>query len=133
MDREAIVATLRSRLDREPWIVAAWLFGSTARGTAGLASDVDVAVLGSGPPPRRLAELPLDLQAELAAALGREVQIALLHDAPADLIHRVLRDGVLLVEHDRAARVRFEVAARNRYFDMQPIWREYRRGRGSAA
>ncbi len=134
MDREAVIAAVRSRLDREPWIVAAWLFGSAARGTAGPSSDVDIAILGSGrPKPRRLADLPLDVQAELASALGREVDIVLLDDAPADLTHRVLRDGVLLIERDRAARLRFEVDARNRYFDMQPIWRTYRRGRGSAA
>jgi hypothetical protein len=52
--------------------------------------------------------------------------------APADLVHRVLRDGVLLVDRDRALRVRFEVASRNRYFDMTPVWREYRRGRTPA-
>ena len=86
-----------------------------------------------GPAPQRLSDLPLDLQAELAATLGCEVQIVLVDEAPTDLIHRVLRDGVLLVERDRGARVRFEVDARNRYFDMQPIWREYRGGRGSAA
>jgi len=50
--------------------------------------------------------------------------------APSDLVHRVLRDGRLLVDRDRRARIRFEVAARNRYFDMQPIWRRYRRNAG---
>jgi len=124
---------LRSRLEAEPSIVAAWLFGSMARGSATRSSDIDVAILQSGPAPRTLADLPLDLQAELSSAMGREVQIVLLASAPPDLIHRVLRDGELLVERDRAARVRFEVEARNRYFDMQPIWREYRRSRGSAA
>lgn len=47
--------------------------------------------------------------------------------APPDLVHRVLRDGARLVDRDRAKRIRFEVDARNRFFDMQPIWRRYRK------
>lgn len=132
MDRDRIIAALTQRLASEVEIVAAWLFGSVARSQHREASDVDVAVLG-GPAPRTLADLPLDLAAELSAAIGREVQIVRLESAPADLIHRVLRDGVLLVDRDRAARIRFEVDARNRYFDMRPVWLEYRAGRASEA
>jgi len=43
-----------------------------------------------------------------------------LNDAPPDLVHRVLRDGRLVLESDRTARVRFEVSARNAYFDVLP-------------
>lgn len=128
-----MIAAVEARLGLEPWIVAAWVFGSVARGTASEASDVDIAILGGVSPPQKLAELPLDLEAELATALAAEVHIVRVERAPTDLIHRVLRDGVLVVDRDRAARVRFEVATRNRYFDMQGIWREYRRVRGSAA
>jgi hypothetical protein len=50
-----------------------------------------------------------------------------------DLVHRVLRDGVLLLERDRSARIRFEVRARNDYFDLLPHLRRYRRfGEGAA-
>lgn len=128
-----MISALTARLEREPWIVAAWLFGSVARGTASDSSDVDIAILGAGSAPKKLADLPLDLEAELATTLGGEVQIVRVDRAPSDLVHRVLRDGVLVVDRDRAARLRFEVDVRNRYFDMQPIWREYRRVRGSAA
>ncbi len=125
------MAALRARLASEPHVVAAWLFGSVARGAERAESDVDVAVLGL-PAPRTLEDLPLNLAAELAAELGREVQIVRVEGAPADLVHRVMRDGILLVDRDRAARIRFELDARNRFFDMQRIWLEYRRGRESA-
>ena len=46
-------------------------------------------------------------------------------------MHRVLRDGILIDEADRAARIRFEVAARNEYFDLLPILQRYRRSVGS--
>jgi hypothetical protein len=50
-----------------------------------------------------------------------------LNTAPPDLVHRVLRDGVLVLERDASARIRFEVRARNEYFDLRPRLDEYRR------
>ncbi len=39
----------------------------------------------------------------------------------------MLRDGVLLLDRDPSARIRFEVRARNEFFDLQPILALYRR------
>jgi predicted nucleotidyltransferase len=130
VDRDQVVSLLQPRLEKEPDLVAAWLYGSVARGTAHANSDVDVAVLFHGPHAR---EHLLDLQAELCSVVGREVQVVDSTDAPVDLLHRVFRDGVLVVDRDRSARIRFEVDARNRYFDMRPILLEYRRPRNGAA
>ena len=108
-------------------VVAAYLFGSEARGTAAAHSDVDVAILrGSRPAPTLLAQ-PYALADELGGLLGRRVDVVVLDSAPPDLVHRVLRDGILVHERDRAARVRFEVAARNAYFDLKPFLDRYRR------
>jgi predicted nucleotidyltransferase len=108
-------------------VVAAYLFGSSARGTAGARSDVDVAVLYATPPPPTLDALPLDLEDQIERRLKRSAQIVSLNTAPADLVHRVLRDGVLLLDRDPAARIRFEVRVRNEFFDLQPILARYRR------
>jgi len=43
------------------------------------------------------------------------------------LIHRVLRDGKLVLDRDPSLRIRFEVQARNRYFDLLPFLLRYRR------
>ena len=103
---------IAARLARVEGLVAAYLFGSQARGTASAASDVDVALLLTSAP-KTLDDLQLDVAADLAQQLGVPIDIVVLNHAPSDLIHRVLRDGELLVEHDRSARVRFEVRARN--------------------
>jgi hypothetical protein len=63
----------------------------------------------------------------LERTLGQTVQVVVLNNAPPDLIHRVLRDGRLLLDRDRAARIRFEVRARNEYFDLLPTLNRYRR------
>ena len=112
-------------------VLAVWLFGSIARGTETPRSDVDVAVLLSVPPPATLEGQPFDLQFAFETALGVPVDLVVLNTAPADLVHRVLRDGRLLLDRDRSVRIRFEVRARNEYFDLLPILREYRRPRAA--
>src|SRR5690606_27073199 len=99
-------------LERDDRVLAAYLFGSQARGDAGPRSDVDVAVLIDDTLPRTLGGPLTDIHAALELALSpgsRTVDLVDLATAPADLVHRVLRDGELLVEHDRAARIAFEV------------------------
>lgn len=113
-------------------IVAAYLFGSVARETAGPGSDIDIGLLFAADPAPTLEGQPFDLADALERYLGRPVDVVVLNTAPADLRMRVLRDGRLVFEGDAAARVRFEVATRNEAFDLEPILREYRRPRTSA-
>jgi hypothetical protein len=128
MERAELETIIRERCDDRENIVAVYLYGSRARGTAGPRSDVDVAVLYRTVPGPGLAALSLGLESDLESDLGASVQLLTLNSAPADLVHRVLRDGVLVLERDASARVAFEVRARNEYFDLEPYYREYRRG-----
>ncbi len=128
MDRGLLV----ERLGRVPKLVAAYLFGSRARGDARASSDVDVAIL-LGEAPVSFESWPFELAGELEQELGLRVDVVVLNGAPSDLVHRVLRDGELLVDNDRSARIRFEVRSRNDYFDMLPIRNAYRRRAGAGA
>ena len=110
-------------------VVAAYLYGSQARGDATPASDVDIAVLFDAPPAATLDGPQLTLQSDVERQLGCPVDVVVLNTASADLVHRVLRDGVVILDRDRAVRLRFEVARRNEYFDLEPVRRAYRRGR----
>jgi predicted nucleotidyltransferase len=112
---------------RPAGIVAAYLFGSVARGTAGARSDVDVAVLYEAAPPATIEGLPLGLENAIHQVVARPVQVIVLNTAPVSLVHRVLRDGVLVLDRAPSARIRFEVRARNEFFDLQPILARYRR------
>lgn len=122
-----LATRLHELLGSHDEVVCAYLFGSRARGSAQRGSDVDLAVLLADEPRATFSDLPLDLEGEIEQALGLPVQITVLDRAPADLVHRVLRHGVLVLDRDPACRVRFEVRRRNEFFDMQPIWRAYRR------
>jgi predicted nucleotidyltransferase len=127
MSRDRIIAVLTTALASDRDVHAAWLFGSVARRDDRPGSDIDVAVLPAPAAARSFDQHALE--ADLAKALGRDVQVVNVLDAPADLVHRILRDGILLRDADRSARIRFEVEQRNRYFDMTPIWNEYRAAR----
>ena len=121
----ASVAPSRAATTVSPRI---YLFGSIARGESRAGSDLDVAVLLDPAPERRAYDsLRLDLRAELESEIGREIDLVVLNHAPPDLSHRVLRDSVLVIEPDPSARVRFEVRARNEFWDIKPYLDEYRR------
>jgi predicted nucleotidyltransferase len=113
-------------------IACVYLFGSVARGQAGPHSDIDVAVLYADEPPPGMAGLGLRLAGNLERELGLPVDLVVLNRCSADLIHRVLRDGVLVLDRNPSARIRFEVQARNAYFDLKPILDRYRRTPGGA-
>ena len=114
-------------LSGEAGRLAAWLFGSEARGAARADSDVDVAVLVAEAPRGKLEDLHLDWASALEARLGCPVDLVVMNGAPVDLVHRVLPEGELVLERDRSARVAFEVRARREYFDLEPHLRRYRR------
>jgi predicted nucleotidyltransferase len=128
VDSTAIEARLRAFFEEDPHeAVAAYLFGSVARGEARTDSDVDVGVLFASDPPSTLSAPQFAIEVALERLLGCPVQIVALNRASADLVHRVLRDGRLVLDRDRVARIRFEVQSRNEYFDLAPIRRLYRR------
>ena len=132
MDARSSVERLRQAFKgRERGVAAVYLFGSVARGESRAGSDLDVAVLLEPAPERGAFEsLRLGLRAELESELGQEIDFVVLNHAPPDLTHRVLRDSVLIIEPDPSARVRFEVRARNEYWDLKPYLDEYRRSPG---
>ncbi len=108
-------------------LLAAYLFGSVARGIHSSSSDVDLGILLRTAPAGMLDDLQSELEGNIERALGRRTQIVVLNNAPPDLVHRVMRDGRILVDRDPAARIRFEVRARNEYFDLLPTLNRYRR------
>jgi predicted nucleotidyltransferase len=108
-------------------IIAVYLFGSFARGEAKPQSDVDLGLLYESPPESTLRGQPFGLEADLADVLGRPVQCVVMNTAPPDLIHRILLDQMLLVDRNPKLRIRFEVNARNQYFDLKPFLDRYRK------
>ncbi|MBC8447665.1 MAG: nucleotidyltransferase domain-containing protein [Chloroflexi bacterium] len=123
----ALAASVR---DRDKDVVAAYLFGSRARGTADALSDVDIAVLlrdgGNN------QEWLWAVEDELAVAVcdvlqSSDVDLVVLNTAPLPFQFEVIAAGELLLSNDEAARTDFEVAVMTRYWDFKKYDEEYDR------
>lgn len=112
-------------------VAVAYLFGSRAEGTAGPASDYDVAVLFAEPEPA--LDATVRLATDLSALLGAPVDVVDPDRAGLELRGRVAERGRRLYSVDEPRRVRFEVGARRRWIEFRPVVRETTRAylRGS--
>ena len=130
MDRERVLQQIREILAAvDADLMCAYLFGSTARDAGRSGSDLDLAILLAEDPPSTLEGLQMPLADRLTEATGRHVDLVILNRAPVDLIRRILRDGVLVLDRNPSVRIRFEVKARNEYFDLLPYLEQYRNPR----
>jgi predicted nucleotidyltransferase len=113
---------LRDALDRDG-VVAAYVFGSQARGNPGPLSDIDVAVWASPDfDARERFALRLELADAAEAALGGDaIDLVVLDDASPLLRQRAWRDGELIIDRDPRTRVRDEARALVEYLDTKPL------------
>lgn len=115
----ALHDTLAEALAAETVVRLAVLFGSEARGDAGVTSDLDVAV--AGPDASALPSLAL----KLTRATGRRVDLVALTTAPPLLRFQIARDGRLLVERQPYLWSDFKARAMVDWWDWAPIARRF--------
>jgi len=100
-DADAVCAALRAAFAGDERVGAALLFGSLAKGVARPGSDVDVALVASGPGAARALRAELgDLGAALSLAIGRDVHLVLLDAAHAVLGRQVFAHGRRILDRD---------------------------------
>lgn len=115
------LAALRNRLESEPDILVAYLFGSRATGRQHAQSDLDVAIVtGEGADDHALR---VRLASDLEGALGRPVDVVALRGSGPDLAWSVHRDGLLLLDRDESARVDAHWLAWREYADTEHLRR----------
>lgn len=103
----------------EPAVLAAYVFGSIARGAATTLSDLDVALLLREPS-------DVDVVGRVIDAVCRRlrtdrVDVVSLRETPVPLRYRVAREGTLVFCRDAAARERFTAETVLEYLDFQPL------------
>jgi uncharacterized protein len=132
MTRDDLIQRCRAALQKAPpEVVAAYLYGSWARGEQGSGSDLDLAFWRDAPSESNFDAQPFRLAVRIEEELGIETDLVELNHAPADLIHEVLRDGIVILDRDPALRARLEVRARAEYLDILPALQRYRRAQAS--
>lgn len=87
----------------------ALVFGSTARGTAGPDSDLDVAAFWPQEPPE-----PWDVE------LPEGVDLVVLNNAPLELAGTIALEGLVLFEEDPGERVKWVALNRRIWLDERP-------------
>jgi predicted nucleotidyltransferase len=105
-------------------IVAAYLYGSVARGQATPLSDVDIGILvyqGENP---QLESIKFELEVEdlVVGKCGlRKAELRVINGAPILIRGQIVTEGLLLYCRDEDARVEFETRTRSEYFDFLPV------------
>ncbi len=106
-------------LSREKPIIAAYLFGSTAKGGATEKSDIDIGILLKND--FNLIsnfDYKLKLMGKLKDLTGTAVDIVFIDRADPIFQHHIRKHGKIIFERDRRKRIAYEVNARKDYFDF---------------
>ena len=124
----AAIERLRASAQRvfapHPTIVAAYLYGSGARGEP--LADLDVAVLTErGADAAGLEPLAAALQAD-GAPHGPDIDLRALRGTSPRFRANVVREGKLIFERSRATRIVFEAESMIEWLDFKPIWQQMR-------
>lgn len=128
MEREKI----KSFFEGKVGIVAAYLFGSSAKATKPQAKDVDIAVLFQRGQVPNFDE-QMEMRGSLASLLKKEVDVVILNRANPILKYQVLQHGLLISNPNPSQLNCFVVQAIMEYDDIKrvraPIERNILKGR----
>jgi len=123
LNTEALAHVFEGRED----VVAAYLFGSQAKGTAGPLSDVDVAYLLDEKLSSKEMEARNDeLYRAIAVCLKTDhVSVVCLNEAPLRIRQAVISTGKVLYSSDERKRTEFTETTMRDYMDTRPMREEY--------
>jgi len=122
---DEISKKLKYFFEKHEEIQFAIIFGSLAKGTANVMSDIDIAVMVD---PRFDKVFPYGYQAELTTELMQalkhnDVDVVILNDAPIPLKYQVLRYGKIIYIKDKQSRIQFQIDTINQYEDYKILYR----------
>ncbi|MBI3609770.1 MAG: nucleotidyltransferase domain-containing protein [Nitrospirae bacterium] len=123
-DTASLVEKLKTMLEPRQEIAAAYLYGSTAEGTAGRHSDVDIAILRDETATDK--DYPFGYKAELLSDLMKtlrtnSVDLVIANHAPPFLRFQIVRHGRLIFSRSEALTIEFQVKAIAEYDDIKRL------------
>jgi len=122
MDTEHLIAELASAFSKyHEEIVAAYLFGSTAKSVTSPSSDIDIAVLMRNSDKKNGSALKFRLYADLCRKLKRnDIDLVLLNLSGNLILNdEIVRHGKVLYTTDDEAREEFELNVLHRCADFK--------------
>ena len=116
---EEDIQKIEGCLKKHP-VVTAYIFGSEAKGVAGVLSDIDVAVfIHTDIKKADRFDLRLRLSNDMSAIMGKRVDLVVLNDSPIHLSYEIIRHGKIIFCNDRSAKVDMELDILSRYLDRR--------------
>lgn len=113
------------------FVLSAYLFGSSARGTAHSDSDVDVGVLldrNAMPTRAQRGDARVRLTSDIISVLHRnDVDLVILNDVPPGLGRHVITEGISVFVADPEADRDFQRDVQLRAADLDPFLRRMRK------
>lgn len=119
-----VIEALKRVFESDEKVVAAYLFGSKARGSDIEGSDFDIAVLLSSTP-KNLLDYYLHLLNRVSEILGDRVDLIILNTAPPLLKHQVIKWGKTIYTRSERSRILFEASAQCEYLDFKRAMERY--------
>jgi predicted nucleotidyltransferase len=117
--KEHDVKKLTDCLGKYP-VVIAYLFGSAAKDSSGVLSDVDIAVfVDKGVDKSQRFDLRLRLSNELSSIMNKRVDLVILNDSPVQLSYEVIKHGKTIFCKNKSVQVDFETEILSRYLDRR--------------
>lgn len=116
------IAEINNILKKDDSILAAYLFGSQAKGSANKYSDFDIGILFDyQTKAKEYTDRQIAIINSLSAALHKEVDAVILNRAPVFLKYHILKEGIKVYERPHRPEHSFEANAIIEYFDFLPV------------
>jgi hypothetical protein len=108
-------------LKKDSCILAAYLFGSQAKGKSNKYSDIDIAVLFDHTVKEGYMDKQIKIMNNLSRVLNKEIDVIVLNKASLFLRYHVLKEGIKIYERCDRNEHNFEAQAIIQYLDFLPI------------
>lgn len=121
--RELALRKIRSELVKRPEVLAAYLFGSTAKGYARSGSDLDVAVLTYPKFETKDYRYQIELKDRLNQLVDDfEIDVVLVNSVGLPLQYSSVVQGKLIYSRDDTKRAKEEIKIANFYEEMRDFY-----------
>jgi hypothetical protein len=126
-DLQKTLPKLKDLFKNQEGLIAAYLFGSHAKGRPHPLSDIDIAyLLDKNLLPPKKESIEKNLYKSLATCLKTdEISFVNLSEAPPSIKFAAISTGTLLFCSDDSERIAFEQKTMTQYFDTKPLRDEY--------
>ncbi|NVM05240.1 MAG: nucleotidyltransferase domain-containing protein [Candidatus Helarchaeota archaeon] len=117
---------IRNILEKDKDVLLGYLFGSYAKNTQNILSDIDFAILLKENENNFLINKKMEYIGKLIEIFKvNQVDLIILNNAPIFLQYVIIKDGILVFSRNEKARVSYETTVVREFLDIKPLFDYY--------